>query len=79
MSDIEFRQTREFKGLDGQSPPKGDLLERVFGQARFDTRFYEEVGGEEGDNTAASGTYTSYHAAQIPPSPTLHDLLTLST
>lgn len=43
MSDIEFRETPEFKGLDGQSEPSKELLEGIFKQARFDTRFYEEV------------------------------------
>jgi hypothetical protein len=42
MPDIDFRQSEEFKSLDGQSKPKGDLLESVFKQARFDTRFYQE-------------------------------------
>jgi len=41
MPDIEFRGSREFQGLDGQSEPKKELLEGVFKQARFDTRFYE--------------------------------------
>lgn len=48
MTDIEYRNTREFKGLDGQSAPKEELLEGVFKQARFDTRFYEEVQVYEG-------------------------------
>lgn len=43
MPDIEYRHTKQFKGLDGQSEPKQELLENVFKQARFDTRFYEEV------------------------------------
>jgi hypothetical protein len=43
MPDVDFRQSEEFKSLDGQSMPKGDLLDSVFRQARFDTRFYEEL------------------------------------
>lgn len=43
MPDINYRQTAEFKGLDGQSEPKQELLDGVFKQARFDTRFYECV------------------------------------
>lgn len=43
MPDIEYRNTTEFKGLDGQSRPREELLEGVFKQARFDTRFYKEV------------------------------------
>jgi hypothetical protein len=43
MPEIEYRETKEFKGLDGQSRPREDLLEGVFKQARFDTRFYSEI------------------------------------
>lgn len=47
MPDIEYRNTAEFRGLDGQSRPKEELLKGVFEQARFDTRFYEEVQASE--------------------------------
>ncbi|KAF2807304.1 uncharacterized protein BDZ99DRAFT_364411, partial [Mytilinidion resinicola] len=43
MPDIDFRTTKEFRGLDGQSEPAAELLEGVFKKARFDTRFYECV------------------------------------
>lgn len=43
MHDIDYRNSAEFKGLDGQSPPSQDLLEGIFKCARFDTRFYAEV------------------------------------
>ncbi|KAH7377668.1 hypothetical protein BKA66DRAFT_422017 [Pyrenochaeta sp. MPI-SDFR-AT-0127] len=43
MPDIEYRNTDDFKSLDGQSEPSQNLLEGVFKNARFDTRFYEEV------------------------------------
>ncbi|KAF2714457.1 hypothetical protein K504DRAFT_339823, partial [Pleomassaria siparia CBS 279.74] len=43
MPDVGYRQTREFKGLDGQSEPREELLESVFRRARFDTRFWEGV------------------------------------
>ncbi|KAF2439030.1 hypothetical protein P171DRAFT_340638, partial [Karstenula rhodostoma CBS 690.94] len=43
MPDVAYRNTPEFKGLDGQSPPKDALLHEIFEQARFDTRFYEEL------------------------------------
>lgn len=43
MPDIEFRETSEFKNLDGQSEPERELLEQVFKKARFDTRFYREM------------------------------------
>lgn len=49
MPDIAYRETDEFRGLDGQSRPSEELLEGVFKQARFDTRFYEEVDGSIGD------------------------------
>lgn len=53
MPDLEFQHSAEFKGLDGQSAPKGDLLERVFKQARFDTSFYAEI------DTITAATSTS--------------------
>ncbi|KAF2786211.1 hypothetical protein K505DRAFT_422566 [Melanomma pulvis-pyrius CBS 109.77] len=43
MPDVEYRETSEFKSLDGQSEPRKELLEGVFRKARFDTRFYEGV------------------------------------
>jgi hypothetical protein len=39
MHDIDFRNTTEFKGLDGQSKPKGNLLDEIFTKAHFETRF----------------------------------------
>jgi len=66
MPEVEFRESKEFKGLDGQSPPKGDLLDRVFRQARFDTRFYEEVGILEGTNVT-TGMQSISHSYYLPP------------
>lgn len=43
MDDIEYRKHPDFLALDGQSPPSQDLLDGIFKNARFDTRFYEEV------------------------------------
>ena len=43
MPDIAYRESEEFKGLDGQSEPARELLEGIFKNARFDTRFYEEI------------------------------------
>ncbi|ORY12915.1 hypothetical protein BCR34DRAFT_459743, partial [Clohesyomyces aquaticus] len=54
MPDLEFRSSKEFKGLDGQSEPERGLLEGVFRRARFDTRFYEEVGRWEGEGGRGS-------------------------
>lgn len=43
MPSIAYRESADFKGLDGQSEPTKELLEGIFRCARFDTRFYEEV------------------------------------
>jgi hypothetical protein len=53
MPDVEYRNTAEFKGLDGQSEPDPELLKGVFKQARFDTRFYEVV--QEYGDSASTG------------------------
>lgn len=50
MRDIDYRESDDFKGLDGQSEPSQELLEGVFKNARFDTRFYEEVQVYEKEN-----------------------------
>ncbi|KIW04514.1 uncharacterized protein PV09_04269 [Verruconis gallopava] len=39
MKDVDFRHTAEFKSLDGQSKPKGNLLDEIFTKAHFETRF----------------------------------------
>ncbi|KAF2663312.1 hypothetical protein BT63DRAFT_124344 [Microthyrium microscopicum] len=36
---LGFRHTAQFKGLDGQKSPKGDLLDTIFKKAEFATRF----------------------------------------
>ncbi|KAL5376798.1 hypothetical protein DPSP01_010209 [Paraphaeosphaeria sporulosa] len=54
MPDISYRDTAEFKGLDGQSPPKDALLHEIFEQARFDTRFYEETFSSHGSESDSS-------------------------
>lgn len=54
MPDVGYRETGEFKGLDGQSEPREELLEGVFKKARFDTRFYECV--QEFGADVATGT-----------------------
>jgi hypothetical protein len=53
MPDVEYRNTTDFKGLDGQSEPDPELLKGVFKQARFDTRFYEVV--QEYGDSASTG------------------------
>ncbi|KAF1999017.1 hypothetical protein P154DRAFT_393219, partial [Amniculicola lignicola CBS 123094] len=75
MPDIDFRHTSAFKGLDGQSEPEKSLLEGVFRQARFDTRFYELVDtfvSPQANKTKAVGVYNRLvcTAALQPPSDT---------
>ncbi|OCK95728.1 uncharacterized protein K441DRAFT_658432 [Cenococcum geophilum 1.58] len=53
MPDMNFRETKEFRSLDGQSEPEKELLEGVFKQARFDTRFYECIHVHEKEGGAA--------------------------
>ena len=55
MPDVGYRETEAFKGLDGQSVPRKELLEGVFKKARFDTRFYECV--QEFGALVAAGMY----------------------
>jgi hypothetical protein len=43
MSDISYRNHADFRNLDGQSKPSEELLEDIFKNARFDTRFYTET------------------------------------
>jgi hypothetical protein len=58
MPDVEYRNTAEFKGLDGQSEPDPELLKGVFKQARFDTRFYQVV--QEYGDSASTGAIFPY-------------------
>lgn len=56
MEDVGCRFSKEFKGLDGQTKPKGNLLEEIFSKARFETRFAEERQIDEKEG-ARKGTY----------------------
>lgn len=53
MPDLAFRESAAFRGLDGQTAPREELLEGLFRRVSFITRFAEEVevfgvsGGEE--------------------------------
>jgi hypothetical protein len=47
MNDVDFRESAEFRGLDGQSKPKDDLLERIFKNAMFETRFGELLSNDD--------------------------------
>jgi hypothetical protein len=55
MPDLGFRESEAFRGLDGQSEPREELLEGLFRQVGFLTRFAEEVQvrGEGVGGTAA--------------------------
>lgn len=55
MPDLAFRDSPAFKGLDGQSEPREELLEGLFRQVGFLTRFAEEAevsGKGNGDSEA---------------------------
>ncbi|KAH8657204.1 hypothetical protein BGZ60DRAFT_417051 [Tricladium varicosporioides] len=45
MPDIQYTETEDFRGLEGQKP--GPNRERIFENAEFDTRTYEEVQRDE--------------------------------
>ena len=55
MPDLAFRESEAFRGLDGQSKPNEELLEKLFKQSSFITRFAEEtdVSGGSGSNGQA--------------------------
>lgn len=48
MEDVNVRNSEEFRGLDGQTTPKKEVLEGIFRNAGFDTRFFEEIHRDEG-------------------------------
>lgn len=54
MSDVEYRNSAAFRALNGQTAPAQELLDGVFKNARFDTRFYEEVQCFENPSASAS-------------------------
>ena len=43
MPDLKFRESAAFRGLDGQSAPREELLDGLFRRVSFVTRFAEEV------------------------------------
>lgn len=67
MPDIEFKNSAEFKGLAGQSPPTKELIEGIFKGARFDTRFYREVQCVEGSSGKKGPAKFVISAALEPP------------
>ena len=56
MPDLAFRESAAFRGLAGQSVPSDDLVEKIFKQAEFCTRFCEEL---KTDASASSSTTIS--------------------
>ncbi|KAF2834580.1 hypothetical protein M501DRAFT_943952 [Patellaria atrata CBS 101060] len=46
MPDPAYRESRGFKGLDGQSKPEERLEREIFRRAEFETRFYEGFADE---------------------------------
>lgn len=55
MPDINFMETEEFRGLEGQSP--GPNRDTIFANAEFDTRSYELVQVDEAQGMQGSGRY----------------------
>lgn len=51
MPDLAFRESEAFRGLDGQTKPRQELLEGLFRRVSFVTRFAAEVG----DSSPGSG------------------------
>jgi hypothetical protein len=69
MSDIEYKDSAEFKALDGQSPPSQELLDGIFKNARFDTRFYTEAQSYSNPNSPSPGPSTFLISAALEPPP----------
>jgi len=61
---LPFRETAAFKGLDGQSRPKRDLLQTVFSKAEFATRF---IAVEYDSSSSQGDTLLSNPCAANPP------------
>lgn len=54
MPDLAFRETAAFRGLAGQSTPDDGLVNGIFKQAEFCTRFCEELESHCGDTTSST-------------------------
>ncbi|KAF1943683.1 hypothetical protein EJ02DRAFT_453168 [Clathrospora elynae] len=67
MPDVAYRESEEFKQLIGQSPLPQELIEGVFKNARFDTRFYEEVQCFENPEVMGKGPATYLISAALQP------------
>jgi len=53
MNDINFKDTDEFKSLEGQSP--GPSQEKIFEKSEFDTRSYELIQTHQTQGAESSG------------------------
>lgn len=69
MSDVSYRNSPAFRALNGQTPPPQELLDGIFKNARFDTRFYEEVQNYENPNISAPGESAFLISAALQPPP----------
>ncbi|KAH4936716.1 hypothetical protein HBI79_070640 [Parastagonospora nodorum] len=71
MTDVDYRNSPAFRALNGQTPPPQELLDEIFKNARFDTRFYQEVQNYENPNVTgapADGAFLISAALQPPAS-----------
>ena len=72
MPDLAFRETAAFRGLAGQSVPDDNLVNKIFKQAEFCTRFCEEVATSGANDTAAPFLVTvGARSIGIPPNHTI--------
>jgi hypothetical protein len=72
MPDLAFRETAAFRGLAGQSVPDDNLVDKIFKQAEFCTRFCEEV-ATSGESEKAAPFLVTVGARSIgvPPNHTI--------
>ena len=72
MPDLAFRETAAFRGLAGQSVPDDNLVNKIFKQAEFCTRFCEEV-ATSGESVKAAPFLVTVGArsAGVPPNHTI--------
>jgi hypothetical protein len=67
MPEIAYKNSPAFRALDGQSPPSQDLLDSIFKNSRFDTRFYTEIQSHSSLSPPGPTTFL-FSAALEPPS-----------
>jgi hypothetical protein len=66
MPDVEYKNSTDFRALDGQSPPSQDLLDGIFKNARFDTRFYAQVQSHAAPSPAGPTSFMISAALEPP-------------